>query len=340
MADVVPKRILVTGALGFVGAAVTRRLVLAGHHVVALTSGKADRADLLDRPDQVDQRDQSSRTDPGGDPLPPGSVEIASGDVRDDAAMRRVVRGVDGVCHLAALTRVRESFDAPELYLDVNAAGTRTLLAAAESEAERTGRPLPFVQASTGSVYGTPERQPITEQTSPAPTNPYGESKLAADRAALAAAETGRLGVVVLRAFNVAGAAGGRGDRDLTRIIPKALAVARGDEPLLEINGDGGAVRDFVHVDDLARAYVLALGHAAGGGAVFNVGATRASVADIVATVEQVTGRVLPVRHLPPRAEPQILVADSTRIGVELGWKPEQSSLVDIVTSAWSAYRS
>jgi len=339
MADVVPMRVLVTGALGFIGTAVCRQLTLAGHHVVALTSRTDADSVLLSASASASALVSASvRASAAAASSAAAAEEIVSGDIRDAAAMRRAVRGVDGICHLAALTRVRESFADPEAYFDVNVAGTRNLLAVAGSEAERTGRSLRFVQASTGSVYGTPERQPIGENAPPAPTSPYGESKLAADRAVLAA---GRLGVAVLRAFNVAGAAGGRGDRDMTRIIPKALAVARGDEPVLEINGDGGAIRDFVHVDDLARAYVLALGHAeTGRSRVFNVGATPASVMDVIREVERVTGNRLPVRHLPARPEPRLLVADSTRIKVELGWKPEQSSLADIVASAWAAMQS
>jgi UDP-glucose 4-epimerase len=311
-------RVLVTGAFGFVGTAVTRQLTLAGHQVVALT-GRAGNA-------------------PG--PVPAG-VGVVHGDIRDAAAMKSALQGVEGVCHLAALTRVRESFERPEEYFDVNLVGTGTLLAAVRAQGEQVGRPLCFVQASTGAVYGAAGRQPINEDAPPAPASPYGESKLAADQAALAAAGPGGPGVVVLRAFNVAGASGGRGDDDLTRIIPKALAVARGTEPVLQINGDGGAVRDFVHVEDLARAYVSALTHAGRGrGAVFNVGATRASVADIVRTVEQVTGRTVNVRHLPPGLEPQLLVADSSRIKAELGWQPECSALAEIVSSAWQAARS
>jgi UDP-glucose 4-epimerase len=309
-------RVLVTGAFGFVGTAVVRRLALAGHDVVALTH-RAEDASLLQF-----------------------AGRVVYGDVRDAAATKRAVAGIDAVCHLAAMTRVRESFERPQEYRDVNVSGTRILVAAMRDEAERVGKALRIVHASTGAVYGAPVLQPIREDAEPAPTSPYGESKLAADRLVLDAVCPG-LGAVVLRAFNIAGAVDGRTDEDLTRIIPKALAVAKGTAPQLEVNGDGTAVRDFVHVDDLARAYVMAVDQCtAGRSTVFNVGATGASVAEIIETVELVTGVRLRVEHRAPQPEPPQLLADTSKIRAELGWKPERSSLSEIVTDAWTVVAS
>ena len=160
---------------------------------------------------------------------------------------------------LAALTRVRESFEQPTAYFQTNVTGTLNLLEAMAGETERTGHALRLVFGSTGAVYGVPERQPITEDEVPQPTNPYGASKLAAESVIGYQAATGAIGSVVLRTFNVAGAVAGRGDLDETRIIPKAIAVAAGRAERLNVNGDGSAVREFIHVDDLARAYVAAL---------------------------------------------------------------------------------
>src|SRR5579884_1552692 len=292
-------RVLVTGAFGFLGTAVVRRLAMAGHEVVALTSRAKNRP----------------------------SAEIASvarGDIRDTSAMARAVADVDAVCHLAALTRVRESFERPNEYFDVNEGGTAALVSAMSAEAERSGRPLRIVHASTAAVYGTPTHQPIDENAPPAPTSPYGESKLAADRLILAAS-TPQMSAVIFRIFNIAGAVAGRTDDDQSRIIPKALAVARGAASRLQVNGDGSAVRDFVHVDDLARAFVLAIDHPLSSHAsVFNVGATGASVAEIIETVQHVTGKLLPVEHQPPKPEPPRLLADTSRIRAELEWKPER----------------
>nr|WP_203218437.1 NAD-dependent epimerase/dehydratase family protein [Streptomyces sp. So13.3] len=303
-----------TGAYGFVGNAVVRRLSEAGHEVWALTHRPADA------------------------PLPELPVaRVFHGDVRSPESLRGALDGVQGVCHLAALTRVRESFEHPQEYHDVNAGGTATLLDVLAQQAEGGDAPT-VVLGSTAAVYGAPEQQPIGEDAVPAPTNPYGLSKLAADETLQKRALSGHLKAVILRCFNISGAVHGFGDVDDTRIIPKALAVAAGRYPHLEMNGDGSAVRDFVHVDDLARAYVLALGpRSTAPCSVYNVGATAASMSEIVSTVERVTGRNVPVVHRPPQPEPPQLVADTSKITRELGWKPERSGLEQLVTDGWSA---
>ncbi|GAA2151712.1 UDP-glucose 4-epimerase GalE [Kitasatospora kazusensis] len=305
-------RVLVTGAFGFVGGAVVRCLAEAGHEVWALTH----------RP-------------PGTEPpkLPVGRVWHA--DVRDARALRPALDGVGAVCHLAALTNGRLSGAREQQYWDVNLGGTTALL---DALAARPGADTPptVVLGSTAAVYGSPEHQPITEDTPPAPGNPYGASKLAAEHLLRQRAASGEVGAVVLRCFNV----GGTGDRDEARIIPKALAVAAGDHPHLELNGDGRTVRDFVHVDDLARAYALALTAVpAPGGRVYNVGATPASMREIVAVAERVTGRAVPLVRRPARPEAPRLVADTTRITRELGWRAERSDLERIVRDAWESRR-
>ncbi|HET9172986.1 MAG TPA: NAD-dependent epimerase/dehydratase family protein [Actinospica sp.] len=303
-------KVLVTGAFGFVGTALAERLTAAGHEVLALTS-------------------RTSASSPG----------VFVGDVRDPEAMARAVRGVDGVCHLAALVRVREARERAREYWAVNHGGAVTVAKAAASEARRTGRPVRFVLASTGAVYGQPALQPIPEDLPLRSTNDYGETKRAAEQDVLALADEvfDAFGAVALRLFNAAGAAGGRGG-DPDTIIPKTLAVARGDLPRLQINGDGSAVRDFVHVRDVARAFELALDHAVPGRrAVFNVGATGARVLDVVRTVREVTGLDVPVEHHPSGGEAPMLLADTRRIRADLGWVPEHSDLRTIVADAWAA---
>lgn len=308
--------ILVTGATGFVGFATVRRLLSAGRDIVA-TSRSAD----------------FTWDDAAGD----GTVTVIHGDLRDPDFARRAVRNVDGVVHLAALTRVRESFDQPDEYAAVNIGGTENLLAAIAEN----GRPVPFVHSSTAVVYGTPEQQPIREDFPTAPSNPYGVTKLAADHAVQRAAEAGTVGGVSLRGFNICGAVANRADGDLTRIIPKAVAVAAGHFPELTVNGDGSAIRDFVHVADVAEAIVLALDWAKPGRFdTYNIGATPASVAQIIAVVEKTVGARLPVRHNPPAPEAPELRADTTRIRQDLGWWPRHSSLEQIVEDAWAASRS
>ncbi len=269
---------------------------------------------------------------------PSGSIEVLYGDVRDAEAMRRAVTGMDGICHLAALTRVREAAERTAEYRDVNEIGTATLVAAATAEAARSGRAARFVLASSGAVYGAPSVQPIPEDLAFADTHEYGLTKRAAERSVLDAPADGRFGAVVLRVFNAAGASVGARIGDADTILPKAMAVAAGSQPCLTVNGDGTAVRDFVHVHDVARAFAAALAYAQPDRrAVFNVGAVGASVLDIVDAVRAVSGHPVPVEHRPSRGEVPILLADTRRIRTELGWSPGYTELTPIVADAWSA---
>ncbi len=303
-------RVLVTGATGFVGRAVVRQLTMAGHSVVGF-----------------------ARTSM------PCSCELRTGDILDLAALEQVMEGAGAVCHLAALTLVRESFDEPVRYFRVNVAGTLNLLDAMNAEAQRSGRPLRLVFASTGAVYGAPERQPITETQQPAPGNPYGASKLAAETAIGYQAALGAISAVTLRTFNVAGAVDGHGDPDTSRIIPKTLLVAAGQADRLNVNGDGSAIREYTHVCDLARAYAAALDVAEPAGyRIYNVGSgAGVSIREVVEITERITGRPVPVRWGPPVREPRELRGDSSRINTELDWHPTQSSLETIIADAWKA---
>ncbi|NEA25014.1 NAD-dependent epimerase/dehydratase family protein [Actinomadura bangladeshensis] len=295
-------RVLVTGAAGYIGYAVGRRLVAAGHEVDGLVRRS------LDLPDGV--------RPVHGDLLVPDGLP----------------RGpYDGVCHLAALTRVRESFEQPLRYFTANVQGTVNLLESVAADR--------VVFGSTAAVYGTPERQPIPESEAAAPASPYGASKLAAEQAVRFHARTGAAGAVVLRTFNVAGSVDGRIDPDATRLIPKALAVAAGHAPLLEINGDGLAVREYLHVDDLAAAHVRALEAVRPGeDRLYNVGSgAGAAVHEVVAAVEKATGRPVPVRRRPARPEAPVLLCDAAAIRAELGWRPVRSALPEIIAGSWDA---
>jgi UDP-glucose 4-epimerase len=318
-------RVLVTGAAGYVGYAVGRRLVDAGHDVIG----------LVRRPAQARHLPQ--------DVVPVVADLLDCGNLR--AAVMIVARHelggpLDGVCHLAGLARVRESFADPLSYFAANVHGTVNLLRCLPAAAR-------VVFGSTGTVYGTPNEQPITEAQPPAPTSPYAASKLAAEEALRYHVRTNPAGAIVLRTFNVAGSIDRRPDPDRTRLVGRALDVAAGRQAHLTINGDGTAVREYVHVDDLAGAYVLAL-DAAGDGAhrVFNVGSgIGASVRDVVAMVAEVTGRPVPTVRAggtvgaPPTPEPPLLVADSSAIRDTLGWTPKRSDLRQIIADAWAARR-
>lgn len=301
-------KVLVTGAGGFVGYAVAALLVERGHDVLGLT------------------RTSSSR-------LPDG-VQRARGDISNSAALVAATDGVDGVCHLAARTRVRESRSDPLGYWHTNVTGTLTLLQAMGETG--TAR---LVLASTCGVYGDQAAQPIDESAPPTPTNPYGTSKLAADYAAMDLAGTGAIGAISLRAFNIAGALPGHPDRDDTRLIPRIVAVQRGTAPELVVNGDGDAIRDFVHVADMAEAFALALDACEPGTTrTYNIGSGRATrVRDVIEVAEQVTGRWVARRHAPAAAEPQELLADSRAIQTDLGWNPRRSGMEEILTDAWTA---
>jgi UDP-glucose 4-epimerase len=309
-------RVLVTGGLGYVGGAVAMHLVQAGHQVVLLTR-------RLPADHSID-------------------AEVWVADLLDQDQLGKLVaeRDFDGVCHLAGLARVRESFDRPAEYFQVNVGGTANLLAAIARAAEHTRQPARLVFASTAAVYGTAIGKPITEDHHPSPTSPYGASKLAAEQLISYQAATGALAAVTLRGFAIAGALGLHGDSDLSRLIPKALAVASGRSTHVEVNGDGSAVREFTHVVDIANAYLLALTSAQPGKhLIFNVGTGRAVTVDkCLATVQAVTGRPLPVVHRPAANEPPALLADTQRIRRALGWQPRHSSLEEIVTDAWHAH--
>lgn len=306
-------RILVTGGSGFLGRVLVAALHDQGHEVTVVS--RHPHADFDD-------------------------IRTIRADLRDTAAVTAALQDleVDGVCHLAALTRVRDSFADPAGYYAANVGGTANLLAALE----RTDQPLPFVFASTCAVYG-PTDHPAREDDPVAPGNPYASSKLAAEQLLGYQAANEGLAAISLRCFNVAGALTGSTatpirDTDLTRLIPKAIAVAAGQEPTFTLNGDGSAVREFTHVVDLAHAYLLALHQARPGYEVLNVGSGQGfTLREVLDQVQLLTPRPLPITRRPPQNEPHTLTADSSLIRRRLGWRPRSSDLHTIVADAWTA---
>ncbi|HEX7302866.1 NAD-dependent epimerase/dehydratase family protein [Lentzea sp.] len=232
---------------------------------------------------------------------------------------------VDAVIHLAAAARVRESFLDPLPYWETNVGGTLNLLKALKGQR--------FLLASTGGVY-RPSDAPLTEDSAREPSSPYAATKAAAEDLVAWTARSGQIGATTLRLFNVAGG----GDADTTRVITRAVASAAGTVPGMEVYGDGTAVRDFVHVRDVAQAFVVALeACSVGTSSVYNVGGTPASVRDVLAAVADVTGHEVPVEWKPAHpGEVRFQRADVARLRA-LGWEPRHSSLAEIVRDQWLA---
>lgn len=313
-------KLLVTGGAGYVGSAVAAHLVHAGHDVTVLDDLSTGHADAV----------------PGGATLVHADIR-AAGDVLAD--------GYDGVLHFAAKSLVAESVRVPAHYWDNNLGGTLALL----DSMRQTGCDR-LVFSSTAAVYGDPESNPITEDAPARPTNPYGQSKLAVDTAIGEYARREKLGAVSLRYFNVAGASkwpsatlGERHDPE-THLIPIMLQVALGTRDSVRIYGedyptrDGTCVRDYIHIDDLARAHMLALDSAQPGEhAIYNLGNGEGfSVREMVEAAREVTGHPLPARSDERRAgDPPTLVASTRRAADELGWQPRVPSLNRIISDAW-----
>jgi UDP-glucose 4-epimerase len=232
------------------------------------------------------------------------------------------------------------------MYYRNNVAGTLNLL-----EAMVAADVPRLVFSSTCAVYGQPDEVPISEQAPPRPQNAYGASKLAADHMIGDFCVAHGLGAVSLRYFNVAGASGGVGEdhEPETHLIPNVLKVALGRRESVEIYGtdyptpDGTAIRDYIHIDDLATAHGLALnGARAGEHRIFNLGTgTGFSVRQVIAAVEEVTGVEIPAVDKPRRpGDPPQLVAAGQRVRSELGWEPKKPDITAMIADAWAFHQS
>jgi UDP-glucose 4-epimerase len=318
-------KLLVVGGAGYIGSVVAAQLIEAGHTVTV--------ADNLAK---------------GHDWAVPPKAMFVEIDVLDAPALSELVGdGFDGVLHFAALSLVGESVAEPVRYFRTNVAGTLNLL-----DAMRGAGVERLVFSSTAATYGEPEDVPILETAPTVPTNPYGASKLSVDMAigaecAAAAARGQSFGATSLRYFNVAGASGDYGELHdpETHLIPLVLRVAAGLRDSVQIYGtdyptpDGTAVRDYIHVEDLARAHLLALDAITPGThAIYNLGnGTGFSVREVVEACRAVTGHPIPAAEVGRRAgDPAVLVASSDKIRQALGWVPEKPSLEAMVGDAWA----
>jgi len=317
-------KLLVTGGAGYIGSIVAQQLLDAGHEVVVL--------------------DNLSR---GHREAVPADARFAEVDLLDAGRLgETVAEGFDGALHFAAFALVAESVAQPELYYRNNVVGSLNLL-----DALRAADVKRLVFSSTCAVYGEPEVVPMDEATPTRPVNAYGASKLAVDGMIADECRAHGLGAVSLRYFNVAGASGclGEDHEPETHIIPNVFRAAQGINPEVQIFGtdyptpDGTAVRDYIHIEDLASAHLLALEHARPAEhRIFNLGNGNGfSVREVIDAVRAVTGLEIPVREAPRRpGDPPQLVAASGRIRAELGWEPRKPALTDMVADAWAFAQS
>lgn len=315
-------RVLVTGGAGYIGSIAVKRLLESGHEVVVF--------DCLDR----GYRDN----------VPP-DVPFVLGDVRDTAWLTQTLQehDINAVMHFAALAYVGESVQRPLAYYHANTAGSASLLVAMEQAGVSR-----IVFSSSCATYGVPDTLPIVEGTPQHPINPYGASKLFVERMLQdASVAWPQLAWVAFRYFNVCGAAadGSLGERHdpETHIVPLAIEAALGRAEPVTILGDdwptpdGTCIRDYLHVEDVCAAHVLALQHLhPGARRVYNLGVGRgASVLELLASVERVLGVPVPRRSGPRRpGDPAELWASAALARAELGWTPKWTELDAMVESA------
>ena len=315
--------ILVTGGAGYIGAHCCKALSEAGYLPVC-----------------VDDLSTGSRDFVKWGPLIVGTI-------RDTARVAETIRSnhIAAVMHFAAFSQVGESVADPQKYYLNNVGGTLSLLAAMrEAGCSR------LVFSSTGAVYGNAGRDPISEDAAGAPVNPYGVSKWMIEQMLTDFRAAYQLNSICLRYFNASGAERSASIGEFrdpeTHLIPRAMMALQGHVEDFAIFGDdyetpdGTAVRDYIHVEDLAAAHILALDALLNGsvGGCFNLGTgSGCSVREVIAAVEAAAGRKVPLSVKPRRiGDPPILVADPSSAQTSLGFRPVVSDLATIVASAWA----
>jgi UDP-glucose-4-epimerase GalE len=319
-------RILVTGGAGYIGSHAVRHFLARGHDVWVY-----DNLSMGHRAAVPAER-------------------LIVGDLADIPHLDHevMIRRIEAVVHFAAWAYVGESVLDPGKYYQNNLVNTLGLM-----ECLRRNRVSRFVFSSTCATYGLVEQVPIVEEAPQRPINPYGNGKLAVEKALADYATAYGWGYAALRYFNAAGASPdgtiGEDHDPETHLIPLVIQVVMGQRPHIEVFGtdyptpDGTCIRDYVHVDDLATAHLLALEHLEPGrGRLYNLGMGRGySVREVIRTVEEVTGKKVPFKEGPRRAgDPDSLVAASEKIQRELGWRPQYTDLRAIVETAWNWHRT
>ncbi|MEP6708054.1 MAG: UDP-glucose 4-epimerase GalE [Pyrinomonadaceae bacterium] len=313
-------RVLVTGGAGYIGSVVAEELINNGHEVVVYDNLQKGHRAAVNR-----------------------EATFVEADLLDGETLGRTIRGnaIDAVVHMAAYALVGESVQQPAEYYRNNVIGGVTLLSVMRDNSIKR-----IVFSSSAAVYGEPGEQPIEESDPTKPTNPYGENKLAFERAMAWDDEVYDLRYASLRYFNAAGATASCGEwhDPETHLIPLILQVAAGNRDEIEIYGDdyptrdGTCVRDYVHVIDLARAHIMALDVLGEGSRIYNVGCGGGgyTVREVVDAASKVTGKKIRTRVGPRRpGDPAVLIASSENIKRELGLNPSHQDLSLIIQSAW-----
>jgi UDP-glucose 4-epimerase len=317
-------RVLVTGGAGYIGSVVVEELIASG----------AERVVVLD---DLSKGHASAVVSP---------AHLVRGDIADGPLVERICKeeGLSSVVHLAASSLVGESVTNPAKYYRDNVVKGLALLDAVVAAGVRR-----FVFSSTAAVYGEPAASPITEDFANTPTNTYGETKLAFEKALSWYSRAHGVAYASLRYFNAAGATARNGEQHVpeTHLIPLVLAAAHGARPDITVFGDdyptedGTCVRDYIHVSDLARAHVLAIGVLGDvREAICNLGCGGGfSVAQVIDVARRVTGKTIKVTRGARRAgDPAVLVASSQRAREVLAWQPRRQDLAAIVEDAWRWY--
>lgn len=313
-------KVLVTGGAGYIGSVVCEELARDGHDVVVYDNlYKGHLGAIIE------------------------GAPFIQADLLDNVTLKRTLANyeIEAVIHMAADALVGESVQNPAKYFRNNTAGGFSLL---EAMVECGVKKIVF--SSTAAVYGEPQRVPIEETDPTNPTNPYGESKLMMERALRWHEQAYGIRYVCLRYFNAAGASQkfGESHEPESHLIPIVLQTAMGKRREVEIYGDdyatrdGTCVRDYVHVIDLARAHILALGLLDRRSDIFNLGCGGEgyTVLEVIEAAREVTGLEIPVRVAPRRAgDPAALVASNEKIKRELDWQPAMQDLYKIIASAW-----
>ena len=314
-------RVLVCGGAGYIGSNMTALLSAEGYEPVVFDNLSTGHRQAI--------RD----------------AEFVQGDLADYDLLVGTLReyGIKAVMHFAAFIEVGESVQLPLKYYRNNLCCTQNLLSAMETAGVKK-----FVFSSTAAVYGIPGDMPITENSPTEPINPYGQTKLAVEKMCHYQSQAGKLAYVLLRYFNTCGAGKsatlGEDHRPESHLIPLTIQAAMGKRREITIYGtdyetpDGTCIRDYIHIDDLCRAHLLALNRLdESSERIYNLGNERGhSVREVIETVKKVSGKDFKVTEASRRdGDAPILTADASKARKELGWQIEKPELEKMVSTAW-----